>query len=227
MTEIKAALFDFDGTLAHLTVDFKHMRALVLAELEDILGPDAPALSRRELPVMEFIYEACSWAAANGQGHAIQAEIARRTEAAVSAYEVEAARASSLFPFTENLLNSLKKQGIKTAIVTRNCRAAVETIFPAHAALCDALVSRGDVRPEDLKPQPGQLLAALAAIGSPAENAVMVGDHPMDVISGRAAGCLTAGVLTGSADAEGMAGVFPDWLAEDAAGLFKELGLYA
>lgn len=217
----QAVLFDFDGTLAHLTLDFKHMRKLVLAELAAILGPEHAALMRDDLPVMEMIYAACA-----GENEDVTAEIAARTERAVSAYELEASAASSLFPYAKALLSALRERGLKTAIVTRNCRAAVEKIFPAHATLCDALISRGEVPPEDLKPKPGQLQAALAALGCPPNRALMVGDHPMDVVSGKAAGCLTAGVLSGNATRAMLEEAGPDWLAADSAELFTELGLF-
>lgn len=219
---IRAALFDFDGTLAHLTIDFGRMRQIVRAELAAILGPDHPALARRDLPVMELIYTACE-----KQPSSVRDEVARRSEAAVSAYEVEAASRCKLFEFTRPLLMALRRQQKDLAIVTRNCRAAIETVFPDHAEFCRALICRGDVPPEALKPHPGQLHAALNALECPPAQALMLGDHPMDIISGKAAGCLTAGVLSGNADREKLEQAGPDWLAEDAAELFKELGLFS
>lgn len=224
LPEIRAVLFDFDGTLAHLTIDFTHMRRLVLAELGAILGAEHPALGRDELPVMELIHAACAWAANAGQDDDAR-EIARRAEGAVSAYEVEMADPSALFPQTEILLRSLKRRGVKIAIVTRNCRAAVEKVFPHHAGLCDALVCRNDVGPEELKPRPGQLLKALELLACAPGKALMVGDHPMDILSGRAAGCLSGGVLTGNSGREAMQAAKPDWLAQDVAELFAKLEL--
>lgn len=221
-TKITAALFDFDGTLAGLTIDFRHMRALVRAELAALLGPEDQSSDRPELPVMELVHAACA-----GRAPALQAEIARRAEGAISAYEVECAAKSALFPYVEDLLLTLRERGLKTAIVTRNCRAAVERVFPDHAALCGALISRGDVPPEALKPRPGQLQAALTRLDRPAEAAIMVGDHPMDVIAGKAAGCLTGAVLSGHSPRADLEAAGPDRLAGNAAELFAELGLYA
>lgn len=221
MINFKAVLFDFDGTLAHLTIDFARMRSLVMTELVDILGGDSPVLLRRDLPVMELIQAACA-----GQNSVIIDAIAKRTESVVSAYEVEAAAESSLFPYTKSLLGTLKEQGIKTGIVTRNCRAAVKKVFPDHGEFCNILVCRDDVAYEDLKPQPGQLLAALTDLDCNPGEAMMVGDHPMDIKAGTAAGCRTAGVLCGNASREQMHVASPDWLSDDTETLFKELGLY-
>lgn len=80
--------------------------------------------------------------------------------------------------------------------------------------------------PEALKPNPGQLLAALRAMSIAPGMSLMVGDHPMDVISGKAAGCLTAGVLSGNADRARLEQAGPDWLAEDSAELFSALELF-
>lgn len=219
--EIAAVLFDFDGTLAQLTIDFAHMRSLVLAELAEILGPEHPALARGSLPVMELIYAACQ-----GQDAESVGKIIRRCEKAVSAYEVEAAAGSSLFPQVEDLLRGLKGQGLKIGIVTRNCRAAVERVFPHHAELCDAFVCRGDVKPDELKPKPGQLFKALALLGCAPGLALMVGDHPSDIVAGKAAGCLTGGVLTGNTGREAMLAAGPDWLEGDVGELFSALKLF-
>lgn len=219
--EIRVVLFDFDGTLARLTLDFGRMRALVLDELVKLLGAGAPVLKRSDLPVMELVHEACK-----GQPEELAAQIAERAELAVSNYEVEAAENSHLFDYTLPLLDELKKRNIASAIVTRNCRAAVEKVFPEHSGYCAALVSRNDVPPEALKPDPAHLRAALAMLGCGPEKTLMVGDHPMDIVAGKAAGCFTGGVLCGNSSREVMQASGPDWLAVDTAALFEELGIF-
>jgi phosphoglycolate phosphatase len=72
------------------------------------------------------------------------------------------------------------------------------------------------------KPGPGQLEAFCRATGLPAETCAMVGDSRHDLASGRAAGMVTVGVLTGLAGPEDLAdladvilpdiGMLPAWL---------------
>ena len=48
------------------------------------------------------------------------------------------------------MLNGLREQHIKLGIVTRNCRAAIDVVFPQHPLYIDALHARDDV--SHLKP---------------------------------------------------------------------------
>ncbi len=218
-SNITAALFDFDGTLARLTIDFAQMRKITLKGLSGLLQIPAEALNRPQMPLMENVYALC--AAYPQQAAAINS----LTEQIVSEFEVKAAQNSELFPFTLPLLEKLRNAGMRCGIVTRNCRAAVKTVFPEHAAFCHCLFSRGDVPAAELKPHPAHLLRALAAMGAEPQNVIMVGDHPMDITAGKAAGCITGGVLSGNADMAKMRLAAPDYLAEDALRLFEVLAL--
>ncbi|HPL98211.1 MAG TPA: HAD-IA family hydrolase, partial [Smithellaceae bacterium] len=83
----------------------------------------------------------------------------------------------------------------RTGIITRNCRKAVRTVFPDIASYCRVVITREDVH--KAKPHPEQIQLALDRLGAAAEFSVMVGDHPLDIETGRRGGTLTAGVLTG------------------------------
>lgn len=214
---LKAVLFDFDGTLAQLTIDFHEMRRLVLRDLALVLKQE-PDEIKKSMPVVEMVEALCA------EHPQLAAQMRERTEKIISNFEVEAAANSTLFPFTLPLLAKLGKADIKVGIVTRNCRAAVEKVFPDHASYCGILVDRGGVAPNFLKPHPEHLLTALRALGQHPEVAVMVGDHPMDIESGRAAGCITGAVLSGHSQAEAMHKAKPDYLAENALELFKLIG---
>jgi phosphoglycolate phosphatase-like HAD superfamily hydrolase len=77
--------------------------------------------------------------------------------------------------------------------VTRNCRAASEMSLQITGLSAEVLLCRGDVK--RTKPHPEQLLVALDMLGGDADRSMMVGDHPMDVNAGKAAGMRTVGVL--------------------------------
>ncbi len=204
LADIEAVLFDFDGTLVHLNIDFGRMRADVEAILPRYgLSADNKA-SRYTL---ELIDE-CAQALTTRNGGEVAAAFRRDAAAALVAIEMEAAEAAQVHPGVPELLEQLRERGIKVAIVTRNCRAAVERILAKNRLPYDALLTRDDVTA--VKPDPEHLLAALRLLGVAPHRALMVGDHPMDVHAGRAVGTRTAAVLTGYSPAEQFAPEHPD-----------------
>ena len=72
-----------------------------------------------------------------------------------------------------------------------------------------------------VKPDPRHLLDALAVLGAAPERSLMVGDHPMDLATGKAAGTLTAGVASGRVSLADLQRAGADYLAEDIGELVK------
>ena len=93
------------------------------------------------------------------------------------------------------MLTALKKRKIKAGVVTRNCQAAVTTVFPDIFDYFNTVITREMT--SNVKPHPEHLLVALQSLGVAPESSSMVGDHPMDIKIGKHAGALTIGVLTG------------------------------
>lgn len=179
---IKALVFDFDGTLAELNIDFGLMRERVL-ELARRMGYAAP-------PPQGYLLEqvaAIDQALGNG--------FSRAAARLIQDVEVEAAGRGRLFPFTLTLLERCRALGLGPAVITRNCGPAVRALLPGADQLCAAFLPREAVA--RVKPHPGHVLDALARLGQPPEHAAMVGDHPTDMEAARAAGCLAVGVASG------------------------------
>jgi phosphoglycolate phosphatase len=59
------------------------------------------------------------------------------------------------------------------------------------------------------------LIRALDAIHADFATAVMVGDHPLDIQTGKAAGIRTAGVASGNVSKEELLRNGADWVAGD------------
>jgi len=187
----EAILFDYDGTLAVLNLDFVAMRRQLLAFTV------AQGITQQELHGLDIL-EMLDWATAwLRQRHPEQAvRYARDAEQLIQNIEVEAARSSGLLPGVLELLAALRQEQIGVGIVTRNCDAAVRVTFPHIDTYCQAFVPRDRVT--QVKPHPTHLQAALDCLGTTPEHALMVGDGAMDIQAGKALGMFSIGVLSGS-----------------------------
>jgi phosphoglycolate phosphatase len=211
-----ALIFDFDGTLSRLTIDFALLRRKITALAEPFLG-EAPEPS--PLPVLEWLDELA--AEIREFDLDLSREFHTRGRLVIQATELDAAREARLFPFTRPLLAELRQAGIKTGILTRNSTAAVKTVFPDVAGCCDAFMAREDAT--RVKPDPAHTLALLDRLDVAPERTLLVGDHPLDIRTARNAGLLAAGVASGHASREDLAGAAPDFLAADCVELLAQL----
>lgn len=190
LRDVRALLFDLDGTLVQPTIDF----AMLNQAVHDVIsGYGAAASLDRPMPALEMIATASCWLKERGDPCA--EELREAGQAAILAIELAAAEAASAFAGVAALLSGLRMEGRRVAIVTRNSRTAAERILSQGRLEHDLLLSRDDVG--RVKPDPEHLCVALGRLGIAATEAVMCGDHVMDVIAGRRAGMRTVGVLTG------------------------------
>ncbi|MFO7570929.1 MAG: HAD family hydrolase [Smithellaceae bacterium] len=187
---LNSVIFDFDGTLAKLNIDFHLMRQEIV-ELINVW--DVCLKNPNRSFVLEMIHEAEVHLRLQSisDAQSFHAEAFRTIEK----IEVQAALNGELFEWTRELLSALSESGIHTGIITRNCAKAVYTVFPDVSRYCGVILAREHV--VQVKPHPDHLNAALRLLQSPPCHTLMVGDHPLDVETGLAAGTWSAGVLTG------------------------------
>jgi phosphoglycolate phosphatase len=202
---LRAAVFDFDGTLARPALDFALMTRRIGGVAARHLGREA---TPGTLPALEWI-EKIAGGLGGGQGHEFSAE----AHAIIEEMEREAAANTSLFGFTRPALSRLRERGAAPAIITRNTRASVLAVFPDVFDFLSVVVTREDVRA--VKPDPAHLLAALGALGVKPAQALMAGDHPTDVLTARRTGAYAAAVASGGTSRAGLLLAEPDILAED------------
>lgn len=213
--KIGSFVFDFDGTLAVLKLDFAEMKLRLnsLAECSYASTPPPPFL-----PVLEWL----AWLDNSIRKSGGPAdEFRQKALALISEMELQSAASGSLFPFTRPLLKALQEKGAKVAIITRNCEAAVRSIFPDISDCCSAFLSRDHVRSP--KPDPAHLICALDSIGADLHSAIMIGDHPIDIQTGKAAGVMTAGVCSGNSSEEELLQAGADWVADNSRELIQRL----
>jgi len=186
-----AVVFDFDGTLATLNIDFFLMRKSVM-ELIENYGVSSNHLGH--LYVLEMIEAGRSLILNNFPSRA--SDYIYQANAVIEHIEVEAAKSGHLIDGTKEMLTELKERKIKTGVVTRNCRTAINQVFPDIISYFDSIITREQT--PHVKPHPEHLRLTLKRMRVKPESAVMVGDHPMDIKIGQDVGLFTIGVLTGS-----------------------------
>ena len=194
LPSFEAMLFDFDGTLAVLNLDFAAMRRRLLAFTV------AQGIAPRELHGLDILEMLDHATALLHQRHPEQVEgFVCGARQLLQDMEVEAAHRGGLLPGVPELLAVLQRENIGVGIVTRNCDAAVRVTFPHVDVYCQAFIPRDRVT--QVKPHPAHLQAALDCLGTTPARAIMVGDGAMDIQAGKALGMFSVGVLSGNSSA--------------------------
>lgn len=207
--DVDTVVFDFDGTLARLNINFTEMRNSVMRL---IASYGAPAQDFAHLFALEMIDAGRRWISLHGtDGN----DFFEKAGLLIRDIELAGARKGELVPGVREMLSSLKARGIKTAVVTRNCRDALVVLFPDIDSHVGAVVTREST--PKVKPQPDHLLIALGKISADPRRAAMVGDHPMDIEVGKKLGMFTVGVLTGYCQRAGLEEAGADLVIESAA----------
>ena len=189
----QAILFDFDGTLVP-NLDLADMRRQI-ADMAKAAG--VPDEIYDGLYIVEIIEASQAWLSAQDPALANTAQAyATASHQRINDIEMQAAGNTVPFEGVRQVLGQLRDAGYRLGIVTRNCRAAVLTMFPDMDEYIDCLHARDDV--VHLKPDPRHLQHNLDVLSVGASAAVMVGDGALDMQAGRALNMRCVGVLTGS-----------------------------
>ena len=154
---LKAILFDMDGTLTQPLIDWPRVRAR--------LGvPDGAT-------IMDHI-------------ESQEGDQRARAESLLESVEYEAATNARPNEGAGELLELLREQGLKTALVTNNHRRAMLCIVDRLGLQFDLLLSRED---GTAKPAPDLLQLALVRLGVEPEETLFVGDGRYDRAASAAA----------------------------------------
>lgn len=216
---IQAIIFDFDGTLAELNIDFSFMRKKIY-ELMIEYGIEEELIQEKYLlEIIDEVYKIL-----NENKPYIANEFYQKAHQAIYQIEMESAEKGRLFTNTKVVLEDLRKRGIKVGIITRNCEEAVRRLFPDIGDYCDAFVSRNAVK--KVKPHPDHLNHVLEALKIQGEKALVVGDHLIDIEAGKRLGMKAIGVLTGRIKREEFEEAGADGVLEDISEIFKSDGVW-
>ena len=202
---LKAALFDFDGTLVDTTdLIYQSMRHAA----GEVLGREVS----REILMANV-----------GQPLPRQMELlsAEHAEALLNSYRLHNEENHDAlikeFPGVEDSLARLRSAGVRVVVATSKRRFSVDMalkIFPGLGDVVDQWVTMEDTAQH--KPHPEPLLKGLELLGNvPKEEATYVGDSPFDVAAAKAAGVKSVAVSWGAFSEETLRTAEPDHLVPD------------
>jgi HAD superfamily hydrolase (TIGR01509 family) len=205
---VQGVIFDMDGTLADSldhyygmaceVVEAAHAPPISRERVCELMGSGDPNLLRKLLPP-DFPDS--------------EAILARIVGERFSAW-MRAGREIEPLPGCIDLLHQLHARGHRLGIATSSGRALPCLDRWGVRQLFDAIVGREDVVRR--KPHPDVVVHCLRRLSLAPDDAVYVGDSPIDIEAGRAAGVYTVGVLTGTSTREVLASVAPDHILASA-----------
>jgi pyrophosphatase PpaX len=202
---LRAALFDFDGTLVDTTeLIYQSMRHAV----GDVLGREIS----REILMANV-----------GRPLPRQMELlsAEHAEELLESYRLHNEEHHDTlikeFPGVEESLARLRASGVRVAVVTSKRRFSVEMAleaFPRLGGVVDRWLTMEDTT--EHKPRPEPLLKGLELLGNvPPEEAAYVGDSPFDVAAAKAAGIPSVAVSWGAFSEDTLRAAEPDYLVPE------------
>lgn len=213
---VRGLIFDLDGTLAD-SMDYYYRLACDVAEragvppvrrerLWELMGRGDPDLLRKLLP--EDFPEA-------------EATLQRIVRECLPVW-TRASEEIAPLPGCVELLHRLHARDRRLGLATSSGRAAAYLDRWGVRHLFRAVVGREEVTRR--KPHPEPVLRCLSELGVAPEDAAYVGDSPIDIQAGRAAGVRTVAVLTGTSSRRVLATLDPDHILESAIDLLDLLG---
>jgi phosphoglycolate phosphatase len=110
-------------------------------------------------------------------------------------------------------LGLLKRKGLKIGIITRTCMDVLKSVFPDIEEYVEGVVTRDHIR--EVKPHPDHIWAVCRTLSIVPEEGLLAGDHPTDILAGKAAGMRTVGLLAGRTVRADFEDVGTDYIVQD------------
>jgi phosphoglycolate phosphatase len=201
---VRAVIFDVDGTLVDSLAAYRIVAELAAAPYGVSI---TDAVVREALCTTRAFWDLALPADQPDRSATIQA-LARDT----ARLWPEVLRAHGrVCPHARASVEALRRRGVTLGIFTGSRRGSLGVL--AEAGLLDAFDAV--VTGEDIarrKPDPEGLLTCAAELGVQVGEAAYVGDTPLDVQAGRAAGMSTVAVLGGAGESAALSAAGPDHL---------------
>lgn len=197
---IKAVIFDLDGTIANLNLDYKGLRGEVRSYLLRV-GVPPSVLSVNE-SIFDMLKKTTIYVKNNGKSAEEMDEIHNETMAIAEKYEIEAAASTDLLPGAYETLKALKQMNLKIGLFTLNSDKATNFILQRFkiSDFFGVTVPRNKVN--FVKPNPEHLEMALKVLGVSNEETVVVGDGNVDMESAKELKAIAVGLPVGLASVD-------------------------
>ncbi|MFQ5611611.1 MAG: HAD-IA family hydrolase [Anaerolineae bacterium] len=204
---VRAAIFDVDGTLVDSVEAYRVVAELAAAPHGIEITPEVVrhALNTNHPSFWELVVP-------DNEPNPAALIDAMKREARRQWPQV-LRRHGRVFPGLGRTLETLRDRGMRLAIVTGSHGGSLQPLREAGLLqLFETVVTGRDV--ERRKPDPEGLHQSLAALGVGPDEAVYIGDTPIDVQASRSAGMASVGVLTGAGDSAQLSTAGPDWVVQ-------------
>jgi len=202
--DLRAILFDLDGTLTKYSLDYKLSREKVIVELNRLnLGK----FSYTEKVSISILLRRVEDKMSNGK----YKQLLTLVNGIIEEYEVEAASQTNLMPFALEALTAVKKNDLKTAIVTNNGKAASSAVINRlnFGHLIDTIVTREDA--ERWKPDGATIREALRRLSIKPANVIFIGDSIIDIQAAKDSNVISVALPTGPTNAKTLLRSEPDY----------------
>lgn len=202
---IKGVVFDFDGTL----IDSMKMIFEALNE----------ALNKRKLPKISL--DLLGRMAGRPISDILNVEttvpepIIKAIEKDVfNAYSEFCRTSCQLLPNVESTLKALRSKGVKLGLLTTTPRKPLKIVVRqlAIGKYFDIMLAKDEAKN---KPDPNGLKQIITEFGIGTDECLYVGDSPIDVLTGKAAGVRTIAITTGVTTMEQLKEKTPDDIITD------------
>lgn len=203
MMEVKGILFDLDGTLIDSRRD---IAACVNYTLSELGGYPPLSLESVEQMVGDGVRQLLTRAA----GPMDEPTMKRALDIFLPYYFDHCADTTQLYPNVLETLNALGSRGL--AVVTNKPMAHTEKTLKALGMDDLFPVVLGGDSLATRKPHPAPVLEAVRRLGVSPDQALMVGDSPMDIHAARSAGVRVAAVTYGFRTGAELMSHAPDYL---------------
>lgn len=190
---IKAAVFDFDGTLVPFKMDYIALRREIINKIAET-GISEDMFDVKD-PIRVTLKKA-NELLRNEDMKTLELE----AEKIIDFYELEGAKNNAVITGVSEVLKTLKEMNLKLGIFTLNQRKIVEILLTKANNLLeifDAIVTRNSVSDfyeKIIKVK--YLRTCLGKLGVKGTESIVIGDHNIDIEAGNLMNAITVGILT-------------------------------
>jgi len=216
---VVAAIFDIDGTLVSFKFDAVGVRTALIEELRT-RGVDTSGLNLSD--PTQTILDTAKERMPDGEGYA---DYRRKAFEILDKFELRDIASTKPFPGIREVLDGLKVNGVRLAVLTNSGRKAATRSLTISGLndLFEFVLTRNDT--ETMKPRPEGLIQAVSMLSLPKDDVYYIGDTPYDVIAAKGAGVKSVSVATGSYAPDRLASEGPDYVISSISELGRVFGI--